>query len=72
MRRIIGLVLVAIGIVALLWGGIFWTDEETVLDVGSLEVTADQREGVAIPPIVAGLLLVAGIALVLVPTRKRT
>ena len=37
-RQIVGLVLVVIGIVALVWGGVFWTDRDTILDAGPLEV----------------------------------
>ena len=38
-RRIVGLVLVIVGLVALLWGGVSWTREETVADIGPLEVS---------------------------------
>jgi uncharacterized membrane protein YidH (DUF202 family) len=70
-RRIVGLVLVAVGIDALLWGGVFWTRNKTVVDAGPLEIKARQHEGVAVPPIIAVGVLVAGIALVLIPTRRR-
>ena len=35
-RRVVGLVLVAVGMIVLLWGGVFWTDRDTVLDAGPL------------------------------------
>ena len=70
-RRIVGLAFVALGIVALLWGGIFWTKEETVLDAGPLEVTSESREGVRIPSVVGAIALIAGVALVLIPDRRR-
>jgi hypothetical protein len=69
--RIIGLVLVVVGIVALAWGGVFWTRQKTVLDAGPLEVKTQQHEGVALPPIVGVGCLVAGIALVVVGGRQR-
>ena len=72
MRRAIGVVLVIVGIVALVWGGVFWTDRETVLDAGPLQVTAEEREGVALPPVLGVIALVGGIALLLVPDRRRT
>ena len=71
-RRIVGLVLVVIGIVALAWGGVFWTDRDTVLDAGPLEITTENREGVAVPPVVGGIALVGGIILLLVPSRRHT
>ena len=68
--RIAGLVLIVVGIVALVWGGVFWTDRETVIDAGPFEVTAEEREGVRVPPVVGGIALVAGIVLLVVPARR--
>ena len=71
-RRIGGLTLVALGLIALLWGGVFWTDRETVLDAGPFEVTAEEREGVAVPPVVGVVLVVAGVLLLVLPARTRS
>ncbi len=68
--RVIGLVLIVVGIVALLWGGVFWTRNKTVLDAGPLEVKTQQHEGVALPPIVGVGCLVAGIAMLVVRGRQ--
>jgi uncharacterized iron-regulated membrane protein len=70
-RQIAGLVLTIVGLVALLWGGVFWTDRDTVIDAGPVEVQTAEREGVAIPSIVGGAILVAGILLLVVPSRRR-
>lgn len=70
-RRIAGAVLMVVGLIALLWGGFFWTDRDTVIDAGPLEVQTAEREGVAVPPILGGIALVAGILLVLMPSRTR-
>lgn len=70
-RRIVGLVLVTIGIVALVWGGVFWTDKETVIDAGPLQVTTEEREGVRLPPVLGAIALIGGIVLLVVPERKR-
>ena len=72
MRRTIAVVLVIVGIVALVWGGVFWTDRETVLDAGPLQVTAEEREGIPLPPVLGVIALVGGIVLLLVPDRRRT
>jgi len=69
-RRIAGLSLVALGMVILLWGGIFWRDRDTVLDTGPLKVETSERRGVALPPLLGAAVLVAGIILVLVPNRR--
>ena len=70
-QRLIGLVLVVVGIVALVWGGVFWTDRDTVLDAGPLEVSTEEQEGLALPPVVGIIALVGGIVLLVVPSRKR-
>jgi hypothetical protein len=70
-RKIVGLVLIVVGIVALAFGGVFWTNEKTVLDAGPIEVTTSEREGVRLPPLVGGLALVGGILLLVLPDRRR-
>ena len=70
-RRTVGLALVVVGIVALVWGGIFWTDRDTVIDAGPLEVTTAEREGVSVPPVLGIISLVGGILLLVVPDRRR-
>jgi hypothetical protein len=71
-RQIVGAVLTTIGVVALLWGGLFWTDHDTVLDAGPVKVQKAERKGVHVSPIVGGVILVAGVALLLVPSRMRS
>ncbi len=70
-RRFVGALLVVIGIVSLAWGGFFWTDRDTVIDVGPLEVTTEEREGIVLPRAVGILALVGGIVLLVVPERRR-
>jgi len=70
--RTVGVILVAIGIVALVWGGISWTNEETVLDLGPLEAKTETRETIPLPPVLGGVALIAGIVLLVVPARRRT
>jgi hypothetical protein len=48
---------------------VFWTDRDTVVDAGPLEIATENREGVALPPVVGVLSLVAGAVLLLIPKR---
>jgi len=70
-RRMIGLLLVVVGIAALVWGGVFWTDRDTVLDAGPLQVQTEDREGFAVPPVLGILAIVGGAALMVIPDRRR-
>jgi hypothetical protein len=69
-RRIIGLTLVALGMVILLWGGVFWTVRDTVVNTESIKIEKKGRKGLALPPVVGGIVLVSGIILVLIPSRR--
>jgi hypothetical protein len=68
---IAGMVLLILGFVALLSGGFRYTKNEKVLDVGPVEATVEKHERVAIPPIVGGLAVAAGVALLFVGLRSR-
>ena len=68
---IIGILLIVGGLVALLMGGFSFTRSEKVLDVGPLEATVEKRERVPLPPIVGGLALAAGVALLLLGNKSR-
>ncbi len=69
--RIVGIVLILVGIVTFAWGGVFWTDRDTVIDAGPLQVQTEETEGFALPPVLGGIALVAGIVLLFVPQRRR-
>ncbi len=68
---IIGLLLIAGGLVALLMGGFSYTKSEKVLDVGPLEATVERKERVPVPPILGGIAMAAGVALLLVGNKTR-
>ena len=67
---IIGIVLIAIGILALAYGGFSYTTREKVIDAGPLQVSANKEKTVPLPPILGGLCLVGGIVLVLAGNKK--
>ena len=70
-RRVIGAMLVVVGMVVLVWGGVFWTDRDTVIDAGPLEVTTAEREGIVLPRALGVVALVGGIVLLVIPERRR-
>ena len=70
MKNIIGVILIVVGLIGLIWGGISYTREEKVLDLGPIEATAERRETIPVTPLAGGLALAGGIIL-LVAGRKR-
>jgi hypothetical protein len=70
-RRGVGIALIIIGIVALVWGGVFWTERDTIVDAGPLEIATENREGFSLPPVLGVIALVGGIILVAIPNGRR-
>ena len=67
---IVGIILILVGVVGFALGGFSFTHKEKVLDVGPIEATAEDKDTVPIPPILAGLALVGGVVLVVASARK--
>lgn len=68
-RRVLGLVLIVAGVLALVYRGFDYTKEDTKARVGPVELTVTQKERVRIP-VWAGALVVAAGALLLITARK--
>jgi len=66
----LGLVLVVLGGLALVYQGFSYTRREKVLDIGPIHATADREEHVPLPPLVGGLALAAGAALLVMGAKK--
>jgi uncharacterized membrane protein len=68
---IIGIVLIAVGLVSLAYQGITYTSRETVLDLGPIKATADTQKTIPVPPILGGLALAGGVTLLVGAWRSR-
>jgi uncharacterized membrane protein len=68
---IIGVALIVLGVVALSYQGITYTKREKVLDIGPLQATAEREKTIPLPPLLGGLCLAGGVALVIVAATKR-
>ena len=69
--RILGIILIVAGALGLLYGGFSYTLRRDTVRLGPLSATVEQRKSVPIPPILGGIAVVAGIALLLLGGRKR-
>lgn len=63
MQKTIGVLVLVIGIVMLIWSGFSYTRREKVVDAGPVHISADKQKTVSWPPYAGGILVVAGIVL---------
>ena len=69
--KLLGIILVVVGVLALVYQGIQYTSREKILDIGSIKVSANTKKTIPLPPIVGGVALVAGVALILADRKKK-
>ena len=69
--RIIGIVLIVIGVISLAIGGITYTKREKVIDLGPIQATAERQKTIPLPPLLGGLALAGGVALLIASAKKR-
>ena len=68
--KLIGILLIVFGVIALAAGGISYTKREKVVDLGPIQATTEKEKTLPLSPIV-GIAAVAG-GIVLVVTGSRT
>lgn len=68
---LLGIVLVVLGALALAYQGITYTHREKVLDVGPIHAAKDTQEHVPLPPILGGVVLLGGVALLVLGARQK-
>ena len=60
---LLGIILIALGVISLAYQGITYTTHKRVLDIGPVHATAEQHKTIPLPPILGGLALVGGVVL---------
>ena len=68
---LVGLVLVVLGLVGVAYGGITYTRHREVAHVGPLQVTASEQHTIPISPIIGGIAIIAGVALIVAVKRAK-
>lgn len=68
---VVGAVLIVLGIAGLVYGGITYTKSKDTLDLGIAEVTVTDKERLNIHPALGGIVLVAGLAVLVVGLRNK-
>jgi len=68
---LVGLILVVLGLIGVAYGGITYTRHREVAHVGPLQVEAREERTIPISPIVGGIAILAGAALIIAVRRAK-
>jgi len=71
MNKSVGLILIVLGAILLIWTGFTYTKKEKIVDAGPIQVSADREKTVNWPPYAGGIVLVAGV-IILVAGKKNS
>jgi hypothetical protein len=69
---LVGIALIIAGALALAYQGFNYSREKDVVNLGSIHVTTETQERVFIPPLLGGLAVAGGLALVVIAARKKS
>ena len=70
MNRVLGSILIVLGIFGIAWGGFTYTTREKVIDIGPIHATREKTHDIPIPPVAGALALVGGIAVLAFGSKK--
>ena len=68
--KMLGIVLIVIGVIAFAYQGINYTTREKVVDIGPIHMSADKTRTLPLGPIVGVVALAGGVALLVMGSRK--
>ena len=66
----IGIVMIVLGIGSLIYKGVTYTSQDKIIDIGPIETSVDTQKTIPLSPVLGGLTLAGGIALVMIGRRK--
>jgi hypothetical protein len=67
--KMLAIVLIVVGLVALAYEGITYTKREKVLEVGPITATKETKQTIPLPPVLGGAALVCGVVLLIAAAR---
>ena len=68
--KLAAIALIVLGVIARAYGGISYTREKKVIDLGPIEATAKTRETIPLPPVLGIAAIAGGVALLVFAGRK--
>jgi uncharacterized membrane protein YidH (DUF202 family) len=70
--KITGIILIVVGILMLVFANVTFTKKEKVIDAGPVEINKKEKHTIAWPNYARGILVVAGVVVLLASGRKTT
>ena len=55
--RLVGIILIVLGLIGVIWGGITWTKRRDTVSVGPISATVQQKQTFPISPVAGGIAL---------------
>jgi len=68
--KIAAILLIVIGVIALAYGGISYTRQKKVIDLGPIQATTKTRETIPLPRVLGVAAIAGGIVLLVVSGRR--
>jgi hypothetical protein len=67
---VVGLLLILAGALGLAYGGLSYWRRDRIVDLGPIHASVERKETIPVPPIVGGIALAAGVALLLFSNKR--
>jgi len=69
--KILGSILIVVGILMLVFGNVSFTQEKKVIDIGPVEINKKEKKTVVWPNYAGGIAVVAGVVILVAGYKKR-
>ncbi len=70
MLKIVGIILIVLGVVALIFQGITYTTQKNIINLGPIQATAEQKKTIPLPPVLGAIALIGGIVMLVAAGKK--
>jgi uncharacterized membrane protein YidH (DUF202 family) len=68
--RVLGIIIICIGLLTLVLPYVTFTKREKILDIGPVEAVAERREKIPVSPVLGTIIFVVGAGIVIASMRK--
>lgn len=69
MMTIIGIILIALGVIGLIYGGISYTSSRNAINMGDMHVQVNETRQIPFSPIAGALAVLAGVIMIVLDRR---